>query len=248
MQTQKYAKFFPPVEGQEFEDLVEEIVLHEGKILDGVNRYRACKKAKVEPRFEEYEGNGDLFEYVVSRNVRRRHLSESQRSILALEMLPALTRQVDTGRRKAISDARRAARGPTPRDDGRRASALAAKAVGVRRRTVERAKRIQKEAPDQIPLIREGKKSVYAVEEEIIARKAAARVERGEKKRAEQKRKEEPRIVAAYLDALKQFIRSSTDTSEILRPGDASPEAVRFIKRKHEKVRRLIADVEGVLD
>jgi len=62
----EYADLFPMLDGAEFDALVrdikhnglhEEIVLYEGKILDGRNRYLACLEAKVEPRFEQYRGN-----------------------------------------------------------------------------------------------------------------------------------------------------------------------------------------------
>ena len=62
--------------------LNEPIVLYEGKILDGRNRYLACKRVSVEPTFKEYTG-GEPLQYVVSRNLHRRHLNESQRAILA---------------------------------------------------------------------------------------------------------------------------------------------------------------------
>jgi len=40
--------------------LREPIVLFEGAILDGRNRYRACIAAGVDPRFEIYDGNDPL--------------------------------------------------------------------------------------------------------------------------------------------------------------------------------------------
>jgi ParB-like chromosome segregation protein Spo0J len=66
----------------------EAIVLLDGQILDGRNRYLACQAAKVEPRVEPFTGS-DALAYVISRNLRRRHLTESQRSMMAEEILRA---------------------------------------------------------------------------------------------------------------------------------------------------------------
>ena len=92
------ADIFPSIIGNEFDALVadirdnglrEPIVLFDGQILDGRNRYRACEQAGVEPRFETYDG-ADPAGFVVSLNLRRRHLNEGQRSAVAakLENLP----------------------------------------------------------------------------------------------------------------------------------------------------------------
>jgi len=62
--------------------LREPIVLHEGLILDGRNRYRACQLAGVEPRYREFDGC-DPTAHVVSANLHRRHLDESQRAMVA---------------------------------------------------------------------------------------------------------------------------------------------------------------------
>src|SRR5690348_4349952 len=86
------ATMFPMMHGPELGLLVQDIeenglreaiVLHEGLILDGRNRMRACELAQVPPRFVEWDGVGSPIAFVLSRNLHRRHLNESQRSIIA---------------------------------------------------------------------------------------------------------------------------------------------------------------------
>lgn len=93
----EFANIFPLIDGPEFERLVadiqanglrEDITLHEGKILDGRNRYRACLRAKVEPRFRDYAGDDSpdgLLAFVVSVNVARRQLSKEDLALCAAE-------------------------------------------------------------------------------------------------------------------------------------------------------------------
>jgi ParB family chromosome partitioning protein len=63
------------------------ITLFEDQILDGRNRAIACQKAKVEPDFEEVTGV-DPAAFVVSMNLRRRHLDETQRAMVAARLAP----------------------------------------------------------------------------------------------------------------------------------------------------------------
>ena len=99
VQAQAYAfhplaDIFPLIEGNDFEELVadikangliEPIVLLDDQVLDGRNRYRACIAAGVEPLFVPYRGEHPAA-YVVSMNVVRRHLSESQRAMAAAKL------------------------------------------------------------------------------------------------------------------------------------------------------------------
>ncbi len=96
-QVHPIAEMFPLMEGKEFEELVEDIRTNglrtpilldrQGRILDGRNRLRACAAAGVEPRFEIFSGSEDeAMALVVSLNLRRRHLNESQRAMLAAQL------------------------------------------------------------------------------------------------------------------------------------------------------------------
>ncbi len=91
MEFHEIANVFPMMTVAELQDLADDIRtngLHEavttyqGKILDGRNRYIACQLAEVQPRFQEYTGD-DPLAYVISLNLKRRHLNESQRAMCA---------------------------------------------------------------------------------------------------------------------------------------------------------------------
>jgi hypothetical protein len=89
------ANIFPLLEGEEFEQLVtsigasggprDSIVIHEGMILDGRNRARACEAAGITPFFKPYEGD-DPVAYVVDLNLKRRHLNDDQRRMVAAKL------------------------------------------------------------------------------------------------------------------------------------------------------------------
>jgi N6-adenosine-specific RNA methylase IME4 len=88
------AQIFPLIEGAEFDELVEDIRTHgvrqpiwicEGQILDGRNRYRASAAAGVDCPIREYRGD-DHLAFVISTNLKRRHLNESQRAMVAARL------------------------------------------------------------------------------------------------------------------------------------------------------------------
>jgi hypothetical protein len=86
---------FPMMEGQEFEDLADDIAangqketvkLLDGKILDGRDRYRGCRDRKIPCWFENWNGEGDPRDYVLSMNLHRRHLTPEARQALVIEL------------------------------------------------------------------------------------------------------------------------------------------------------------------
>lgn len=81
---------FPRMGGAELATLTDDIkvhglrspiVLHDGMILDGGNRYRACMDAGVEPKFENF-ANGNPVSFVLSANLHRRHMSAGQQAAI----------------------------------------------------------------------------------------------------------------------------------------------------------------------
>ncbi|NIV34240.1 MAG: ParB N-terminal domain-containing protein [Anaerolineae bacterium] len=102
MKLHRVARLFPDMTTQQFNDLVEDIrkngqiepiLLCSGKIADGRHRYKACNKLKIEAKMVRWEDvrpskDASIVDYVISRNLRRRHLTKSQRAAIATEALP----------------------------------------------------------------------------------------------------------------------------------------------------------------
>jgi ParB-like chromosome segregation protein Spo0J len=90
---------FPLMEGDELDKLVADIQtnglqeptrLYQNEILDGRNRYLACQRAGIEPRFVEFKGTREQARsLVISANIHRRHLSPDQRRALLAELIKA---------------------------------------------------------------------------------------------------------------------------------------------------------------
>src|SRR2546430_9180645 len=109
------ASMFPLMEGEEFDALVADIktngqrdpiVLYQGKILDGRNRYRACLAAGVGLKLSKHEDNspyiGDPVAYVVSKNIHRRHLTAEQKRELLIKIIASAPEKSDRRHAKEI--------------------------------------------------------------------------------------------------------------------------------------------------
>lgn len=85
------AEIFPMMDAAALRELADDIKAHgqrdwielyDGKVIDGRNRIKACELAGAEPQYCEIEEEINPVEYVLSKNLFRRHLSESQRSMI----------------------------------------------------------------------------------------------------------------------------------------------------------------------
>jgi N6-adenosine-specific RNA methylase IME4/ParB-like chromosome segregation protein Spo0J len=87
------AEIFPLMDERALSDLCADIAEHglrepiwlhaDGSIIDGRNRWLACQRLGIDPQFRTWDGDGSLVSFVVSLNLHRRHLDESQRAIVA---------------------------------------------------------------------------------------------------------------------------------------------------------------------
>ena len=147
MKAHPYADILPLLEGEAFDapvadiranGLLEPITVHDGLILDGRNRYRACEAAGIKPQFLEFEGD-DPMAFVLSLNLHRRHLDESQRAMVAARLAN-------------LKDGQRAASIEAAASQGR-----VAKLLNVSRSGVQRAREvIDKGAPELIQAVDRG--------------------------------------------------------------------------------------------
>jgi ParB-like chromosome segregation protein Spo0J len=130
--------------------LLEPVTLYEGKILDGRNRERACVEAGVAPRYREWSGEGSLTAFVVSLNLQRRHLTPSQRAMVALDSLPWLEEEAKERQKMGKQKIADPSTTGQARDE-------ATRITHTNRQYVSDAKRIDREAPAIAEQVRAGR-------------------------------------------------------------------------------------------
>lgn len=181
------ANLFPMLNEQEHKRLRDDIikngllnpiVLFEEKILDGRNRSLVCEELDIEVKTVEYTGD-DPFGYVMSTNLHRRHLSESQRSMLAARI--ANMRQ---GERTDLELSEQVPK-VSQKD--------AAKMFGISDKLLRGAKKIIEEGtPEQIESVEKGQKTVSAILKELNKRKSSESTDKKEKNETATQQEEKP--------------------------------------------------------
>lgn len=234
--THPAADLFPLLSNIELNELVDDIrehgqihpiVLHEGKILDGRNRWKACDVLRIDPLTVEWEPRheGDTpLDFVESVNLRRRDLTPENRSIIV--------QQIDGLRSKSSAKGRQSHGQTAPGktlvanlpEASRSRDELATKA-GVSPRTQEHAKRVvDTEIPELVEAVKSGAASISAASEiaslsadrikQIIAEDRVAE-EAAEIRRSKRGPKERAREASSHVDFLvgefEQLIRAEQE-------------------------------------
>ena len=166
LETHPLAALFPELLPEELAQLardikergqLEPIILYKGLILDGRNRYKACQLAGVNPRTEEFNAQTSARspeEFVLSRNLRRRHLSVGQKAAVALEWSEQIELSADPEKNKGR---------------GRPKGTLSegAKKIGIDERRVFEVRQIRATRPSLYHEVKAGKRSLNSALAEI---------------------------------------------------------------------------------
>jgi ParB-like chromosome segregation protein Spo0J len=138
--------------------------LYEGKILDGRNRWAACKIAGIEPKTKEYTGD-EPTAFAVSLNDRRRHMGKSALAAVAAELEPHFA--ADAKRRQIRKPKSESVVEKIPQQTLSKAREEAAKSVGVNDRYVSDAKKVKTEAPEVFERLKAGKITLQDAKREV---------------------------------------------------------------------------------
>ena len=170
-----FADVFPLLISHDIDNLIkdiehsgqrEPIILYDGKILDGRNRYRACIHLGIEPIFTESTAKDDeeALSESVSRNLSRRHLTPNQRAVAGARLLPMFEKIAREKQAHGMTAPGQTLVVPGPQALSERAPLSrdqAAAAVGSGASSVQRAKKVLNDAPDLVPALEAGHIQVF---------------------------------------------------------------------------------------
>jgi ParB-like chromosome segregation protein Spo0J len=146
MKYHEAANIFPLMDEDELRTLAEDIGLRgqlvpielcDGMIIDGRNRWAACEFAGIEPITVEVNPK-DPVAYVLSLNLHRRHLDETQRAMVGGRAIAAYEKLAKQRQVRKPSDSV----SDNCHEQKGRASDKAGEAAGVSGRSVERAAKV----------------------------------------------------------------------------------------------------------
>jgi hypothetical protein len=140
---------------------LEPIILHEGKILDGYHRSKACRELGIPRKIETYKGT-DPAGFVLSRNAYRRHLTADQRTALITKLRgPQLQAEAKARQLSSLRKGDETPVGLISAQRGKVAQQIA-KESGVGRDQARKAIRLLESKPEVLDEVITGKRKLPA--------------------------------------------------------------------------------------
>jgi len=222
LQPHEYASYYPMMDEQEFKILCDDIkdngyrqdnpiIIFEGAILDGRNRYNACNLINVLPMFMQFTGTDEeAFQYAKSSNLTRKHWTKDVLSTIGAELLP-----VEKARAKAAMSAGGGDHGnqytkkvagcpntdtPPEKKKAKRSSAEAGKKVGVSKGMIERAAKLLGKHKDLFEQVKNGKLKL-------------AKAERTARERDNKETRDKPPEPTEYIKSPRLIVARAEDTT-----------------------------------
>jgi len=130
---------------------------------------------KTKKKFQEYEGNNPL-QFVISKNIERRHLTDSQKAFASLNWLPhfqeeAKKRQLNPSK---FSTGNEGIKELVPEGQARD---KCGEVFGISGRIIDMAKTIKEKSPEEIKEIWTGKKTVTTVYKDLKIKEQKKEIE-----------------------------------------------------------------------
>ncbi|HEY0889593.1 MAG TPA: hypothetical protein VGE38_08285 [Nocardioides sp.] len=244
------AALFPFIEGEAFREFVEDIRVNgqrepvvldaEGRLLDGRNRARACQALGIDVKETRYSGD-DVEQWIISHNVHRRHLTTSQKAMIAARLATLkhgsnqYAEKVDGSKEPSTPEAKSERSAPSIVE--------AAAQFNIARESVKRARAVIESGDDDlIKAVESGEKTVSAAAREVRSSAPAAADDKRAWVRAEERVKQ-----------ISDLAERGATSAQIAREIGVSEIQVRRLAREHGvliiadevrgKVRRLNYDV-----
>lgn len=176
MKHHPIATVWPMLDDAKLDELAEDIRQHgqlhpiwtfEGMILDGRNRFEACRRAGIKPILMEYRGD-EPTAFAVSLNDRRRHMGKSALAAVAAELEPHFAEDAKRRYEQTVGRPKKSVEKVPPIcDPPSKAREEAAKSVGVNDRYVQDAKKVKAEAPEVFEKLKAGKITLQDAKREV---------------------------------------------------------------------------------
>jgi len=176
---------FPEANEEDFNRLLEDIrnngfdqsqpvIVYDGAILDGWNRYRACRAIGISPAIKTFDGDQSAALRLVMRTNKRRNLNKGQWAAIAVEaedVLSVIAEQVERERRERQAEAQKLSDkklSDTPKPEhAEKTATKAAELFNTNRTYVNQAAKVKSEAPEAFEKVKAGKMTLQDAMKEV---------------------------------------------------------------------------------